>query len=108
MVAKIALVECMAAVDNPCVDRNTAHELVDILVWSVLAVLCGADGWEDIELFDKIRLSWLLKFIKLHNDVPSQDTVSRVFRFTSAPINATQCSTGSKTWHPIFVDPIWQ
>ncbi len=60
MVAKIALVECMAAVDNPRVDRNTAHELVDILVWSVLAVLCGADGWEDIELFDKIRLSGFL------------------------------------------------
>lgn len=80
MVAKIGLVECMAAVEDPRVDRTKAHELVDILVLSVLAVLCGADGWEDIELFGKIRLSWLRKFIKLHNGVPSHDTISRVFR----------------------------
>jgi len=70
MVAKLGLVECMAAVEHPRVDRTKAHELVDILVLSVLAVLCGADGWEDIELFGKIRLQWLRKFIKLRNGVP--------------------------------------
>ncbi len=54
MVAKLSLVECMAAVEDPRVDRTKAHDLQDILVLSVpvvLAVLCGADGWEDIELF---------------------------------------------------------
>jgi hypothetical protein len=40
------------------------HYLQDILVPSVL---CGADGWEDIELFAKIRFLWLKKFIKLRN-----------------------------------------
>ena len=48
MVAKLSLVECMAAVEDPRVDRTKAHDLQDFLV---LAVLCGADGWEDIELF---------------------------------------------------------
>ncbi len=67
MVAKTGLVGCMAAVEDPRVDRTKAHELVDILVLSVLAVLCGADGWEDIELFGKIRLQWLREFIKLRN-----------------------------------------
>jgi predicted transposase YbfD/YdcC len=80
MVAQLGLVECMAAVEDPRVDRTKAHELVDILVLSVLAVICGADGWEDIELFGKIRLPWLRKFIKLRNGVPSHDTISRVFR----------------------------
>ena len=51
MVAKLSLVECMAVVEDPRVDRTKAHDLQDILVLSVLAVLCGADGWEDIELF---------------------------------------------------------
>jgi hypothetical protein len=54
MVAKLSLVECMAAVEDPRVARTKAHDLRDILVLSVpvvLAVLCGADGWEDIELF---------------------------------------------------------
>ncbi len=51
MVAKLSLVECMAAVEDQRVDRTKAHDLQDILVLSVLAVLCGTDGWEDIELF---------------------------------------------------------
>ena len=54
MVAKLSLVECMAAVEDPRVDRTKAHDLQDILVLSVpvvLAVLCGVDGWENIELF---------------------------------------------------------
>jgi hypothetical protein len=53
------------------------HYLQDILVPSVL---CGADGWEDIELFAKIRFLWLKKFIKLRNSVPSHYTICRVFR----------------------------
>lgn len=80
MAAKTNLVECMSIVEDPRIDRTKAHDLQDILVLSVLAVLCGADGWEDIELFGKIRLSWLRKFIKLRNGVPSHDTISRVFR----------------------------
>lgn len=44
MMAKLSLVECMAVVEDPSVDRNKARDLQDILVLSVLAVLCGADG----------------------------------------------------------------
>ena len=54
MVTKLSLVECMAAVEDPRVDRTKAHDLQDILVLAVqvvLAVLSGADGWEDIVLF---------------------------------------------------------
>jgi hypothetical protein len=44
----------MGAVEDQRVDRTKAHDLQEILVLAVpvvLAVLCGADGWEDIELF---------------------------------------------------------
>ena len=34
MVAKLSLVECMAAVEDPRVDRTKAHDLQDILVLS--------------------------------------------------------------------------
>ena len=51
MVAKLSLVASLAVVEDPRVDRTKAHDLQDILVPVVLAVLCGADGWEDIELF---------------------------------------------------------
>ena len=74
--AKLSLVECMAAVVDPWVDRTKAHVRQDIFGLSVLAVRCGADGGEDIELFAKIRFSWLKMFITLRNGVPSHDTSS--------------------------------
>ena len=45
MVAKLSLVECMAAVEDPRFDRTKSHDLQNILVLSVLSVLCGADGF---------------------------------------------------------------
>ena len=44
----------MAAVEDPRVDRTKVHDIQDILVLAVpavLAVLCGIEGWEDIEFF---------------------------------------------------------
>jgi len=41
---------------------------------------CGADVWEDIWLFAKIRFLLLKKFIKLRNSVTSHDIISRVVR----------------------------
>ena len=63
----------MLGVEDPRLDRTKAHDLQNILVLSVLAVLGGADGWEDIELDAKIRFSWLKKSITLRNGVPSHD-----------------------------------
>jgi hypothetical protein len=61
MVAKLSLIECMAVIEDPRVDRTKAHDLEDILVLSVLAVLCGADGCEDMEFFaDGVRQSWAI------------------------------------------------
>jgi predicted transposase YbfD/YdcC len=54
--------------------------LCDILILSVLAVIAGAEGWEDIEEFGIQKKGWLKKFLKLHSGIPSHDTISRVFR----------------------------
>lgn len=39
------------AIEDPRVERSRAHELMDILMISILAVLGGAKGWEDIETY---------------------------------------------------------
>ena len=105
----LSLVDCMAVVEDPRVDRTKTHELQDILGLSVLDVLCDADGWEDIELFAKIRFSCLKKFIKLSNGVPSHDTISRVFRMIRpdafqeaflACVSDLNCSRSSNTKGP--------
>lgn len=78
--AVLSLVECFAEIEDPRIERTRLHSLEEILVLAVLAVIAGAEGWEDIEDYGKYKLSWLRKFLKFKNGIPSHDTISRVFR----------------------------
>ncbi|MBO1519730.1 transposase family protein [Oceanisphaera sp. DM8] len=40
------------------------HKLFDIILLMILAVVSGAEGWEDIEMFGEERFDWL----KLYGD----------------------------------------
>ncbi len=44
------------------VDRTKQHLLKDILVITILAVIAGADGWEDIENYGLSKQEWLEEF----------------------------------------------
>lgn len=46
MTSKRTLTEFMAVIEYPRIERMRQHELLDILVLSVLAVTCSAEGWE--------------------------------------------------------------
>jgi predicted transposase YbfD/YdcC len=64
---------------DPRVDRTKLHELLNILVIAICAVIAGADGWEDVEEFGQARLEWFQTFLELPNGIPSHDTFTRVF-----------------------------
>ncbi len=61
------------------IERGKKHKLIDIITISICAVVCGADGWIDIEMYGIAREKWLGKFLELPNGIPSHDTFSRVF-----------------------------
>jgi len=69
----------MEAVKDPRIERTKFHQLGDILVISVLAVIGGAKGWEDIENYGQSKEDWLTKLLKLEYGIPSADTFRRVF-----------------------------
>ena len=58
---------------------NVTHKLADMMVIAVLAVICGADGWAQVELFAKAKRKWLAAFLDLSAGIPSHDTFGRVF-----------------------------
>lgn len=60
-------------------DVNIVHQLSDMIVIAVLAVICGADGWADVELFGHCKHRWLATFLDLPRGIPSHDTFSRLF-----------------------------
>ena len=64
---------------DPRVERTREHRLDDILFIAISSVICGAEGWNDMEEFGKSKQEWLKSFLELPNGIPSHDTFNRVF-----------------------------
>lgn len=73
------LVEHFSSITDPRVDRSKRHKLIDILVIAICATICGADGWEEFELFGEAKQQWFEQFLELPHGIPSHDTFRRVF-----------------------------
>jgi len=58
---------------------NQLHNLVDILLIGIIAVICGAETWEQMVVFAKSKETFLNKFLELPNGIPSKVTLNRVF-----------------------------
>lgn len=59
-------------------DLSKLHDLNDILVMAIIAVICGADTWDNIEEYCQAKEEWLAGFLNLENGIPSHDTFNRV------------------------------
>lgn len=79
-----AIEEHFSIVTDPRIDRRKEHKLIDIIVIAICAVICGAEGWTDIENFGNSKLPWLKTFLELPNGIPSHDTFGRVFSMLDA------------------------
>jgi predicted transposase YbfD/YdcC len=58
---------------------NKLHRLTDMLVIAICAVICGADGWVQVEQFAKAKKKFFASFLQLPHGIPSHDTFGRVF-----------------------------
>lgn len=76
---KTSLQSIFETIEDPRIERTKRHDLLNIILIAVLGVLCGADGWVDIESFGKTKETWLKTFLELPNGIPSHDTFGRVF-----------------------------
>ena len=64
---------------DPRIDRAKRHKLIDIIVIAICAIICGADGWEGMEIFGNAKKDWLSTYLELPNGIPGHDTFRRVF-----------------------------
>lgn len=65
--------------DDPRSHINKPHNLNDVLIVAVIAVLCGAETWKQMEEFAKSKEKFLKTFLLLPSGIPSDDTINRVF-----------------------------
>jgi predicted transposase YbfD/YdcC len=64
---------------DPRMERTKKHRLIDILFIAVCTIICGGEGFTDMQLFGEAKEAWLRTFLELPGGIPSHDTFGRVF-----------------------------
>lgn len=59
--------------------RGLRHKLQEIIIIAILATICGADEFTEMEEFGKSKEDFLKTIMELRNGIPSHDTFGRVF-----------------------------
>jgi len=76
----ISLIESFQNINDPRINRTLHHQLPDLLVIGVCTMICGGEGFTDMETFAKAHEPWLRTFLELPGGIPSHDTFNRVFQ----------------------------
>ena len=74
----LQIAEHFSSIKDPRVAGRVEHPLLTILVMCLVGVICGANGWEEIEDIAEDRADWFASFLDMPNGVPSADTFRRV------------------------------
>jgi predicted transposase YbfD/YdcC len=74
-----SLLDAFEDIPDPRVARTRAHPLVNVLTMALFGTICGADGWEALELFAEARADFFRTFLDMPTGTPSADTFRRVF-----------------------------
>lgn len=66
--------------EDPRSQRNRLYTMSEILLVTLCAAVCGADGWQDIEDYGNLKIDYLREYLPYKNGIPSDDTFRRFFR----------------------------
>lgn len=77
--ASHSITEHFSTLSDPRIQLKTHHKLVDIIVITLCAVICGADDWVEIAHFGRAKEPWFRTFLALPKGIPSHDTFGRIF-----------------------------
>lgn len=90
----INLTTVFSEVEDPRRDLGQQHKLNDILHICIIAVICGAESWNNIEEYARAKVDFLSSFLELPNGIPTHDTFNRVL----SAIDPTQFEAGFIKW----------
>lgn len=60
-------------------NRKKLYPSENIVFITILAVICGAETWEEIEDYGVVKIDFLESILDLENGIPSHDTFNRFF-----------------------------
>jgi predicted transposase YbfD/YdcC len=82
--------EHFSAITDKRQQYKVRHPLHDILLITLVGVICGADGWEAIEEVGKNKFKLLKRYGYFHYGMPVHDTIARII-LAIAPTQFQDC-----------------
>lgn len=60
--------------------KNLMYSMSELLFLAISAIICGAEGWNDMEIFGKTHIDYLRRYFDYKQGAPSSSTICRFFR----------------------------
>jgi predicted transposase YbfD/YdcC len=76
----IPFLDICSTIDDPRSTRNQLHTLPELLFVALSALICDADGWQDMETYGIVRQTQLQEYLEYKHGTPSDDTLRRFCR----------------------------
>ena len=92
--SKLRLADVFVSITDPRQANKIEHELVELLVVAVNAVLVGADTFVEIERRAQERIDWLRRYLRLEHGIPSHDIFGCLFGL----INPDEFEAAFRRW----------
>lgn len=70
----------LSVISDPRRDINVKHNFLDVVFLVLAAILSGANGWKDIQVFGDGQLEWLHKYRSFENGIQRRHTISSIIR----------------------------
>jgi predicted transposase YbfD/YdcC len=90
----LGFLDHMRIVPDHRIPGMVTYPLDEILLATLVAVVCGADDWEGVEEIAEGALGWLRGFLPFANGVATAQTFRKVFRL----LDAQALSAGFAAW----------
>ena len=62
----LSLQEAFSSLEDPRIERHKRHQLLDIIILTICAVISGAEGWEAIEAFGRVIFTVIRRVVNQH------------------------------------------
>ncbi len=82
----MTLTEAFGGLGDPRTGPARRHDLAEMILMTLCAVVCGADSWVDVAEWAEDNEAWLKRYLVLEHGTPSHDTFGRVFRLLDAKV----------------------
>ncbi len=90
----LGLIEHLSKLQDFRQQWKVEHQMADIMLLVICAMIGGARGWKEIEDFGHLRKDWLKQMGDFSSGMPSHDTIERVVSL----VNTKQFHDQFATW----------